>query len=152
MEWVRLERPEGRLPMLLDGAHNPSSCEALAEFVGALRREAPVIWVVSFSRGRNLGDCLGKLVKNGDSVACVEFGEVDGMSWVKPIEAKEIARYATEMSGNAERVMNFGQDIRAAINWAVTETKERRGMLVGTGSLYLVGEIHRLKRDDPEFM
>jgi folylpolyglutamate synthase len=152
MEWVRFEVPEGRLPMLLDGAHNPSSCEALAEFVGELRRDAPVIWVVSFSRGRNIDDCLGKLVKNGDSVACVEFGEVDGMSWVKPVEAKEIARYAIEMSGKAERVMNFGRDIRAAIKWAVAETKERRGMLVGTGSLYLVGEVHRLRRDDPEFM
>jgi dihydrofolate synthase len=151
MEWVRFELPEGRVPMLLDGAHNPSSCKALAEFIGGLRREAPVIWVVSFSRGRNIEECLGKLVKVGDSVACVEFGDVDGMGWVKPVDAKDIATYAEKMTGSSERVMNFKGDVRAAIKWAVKETKQRRGILVGTGSLYLVGEVHRLRRDDPEF-
>ena len=151
MEWFRFEMPEGGVPMLLDGAHNPASCEALAEFIGGLRREAPVIWVVSFSQGRNIEECLGKLVKVGDSVACVEFGDVDGMGWVRPVDAKDIATYAEKMTGSSERVVSFNGDLRAAIKWAVKETKQRRGMLVGTGSLYLVGEVHRLRRDDPEF-
>jgi len=63
MEWVRFEVPEGRVPMLLDGAHNPASCQALGEYVGTLRRDAPVIWVVAFSKGRDLLSCMSSLCK-----------------------------------------------------------------------------------------
>jgi len=92
---------------------------------------------------------MAKYVKTGDSVACVEFGNVDGMEWVKPIDAAKIRYVANRLTG--EDVKTFGKDVKEAIKWAVKQTKERRGMLVGTGSLYLVGEIHRLLRDDSEF-
>ena len=149
MEWVRFELPEGRVPMLLDGAHNVASCAALAKSVEGLRRQSPVVWVIAFSEGRDVDKCMAKYVKTGDSVACVEFGNVDGMEWVKPIDAAKIRYVANRLTG--EDVKTFGKDVKEGIKWAVKQTKEQRGMLVGTGSLYLVGEIHRLLRDDPEF-
>lgn len=151
MEWVRFELPEGRVPILLDGAHNPASCAALGEFVGNLRRNAPVIWIIAFSKGRDILSCMRKFVKEGDSVACVEFGPVDGMDWVEPADEEDIAQQARILTGKPEGVKKFGHNLPEAIRWAITETKERRGMLVGTGSLYLVGDIHRLRRDDPQF-
>ena len=151
MEWVRFEVPEGRVPMLLDGAHNPASCQALGEYVGTLRRDAPVIWVVAFSKGRDLLSCMSKFVQREDSVVCVEFGPVDGMGWVEAVDDRMIADVAKELMARVDRVPLFGRNLGAAIRWAIKETKERKGMLVGTGSLYLVGDIHRLRRDDPQF-
>ena len=94
---------------------------------------------------------MTKYVKEGDSVACVEFGDVDGMEWVKPVDGEQIKRIGEILTGRPRKVEAFGKDIKKAIKWAVKKTKEERGMLIGTGSLYLVGEIHRLRRDDPEF-
>jgi len=151
MEWIRFELQEGRVPMLLDGAHNVASCAALAKSVSDLRGTSPVIWVIAFSQGREIEECMSKYVKEGDSVACVEFGDVDGMQWVKPIDAEQIKRIGDILTTRHDKVKGFGKDVKGAIKWAVKQTKEEKGMLVGTGSLYLVGEIHRLIRDDPEF-
>ena len=151
MEWVRFDVPEGCVPMLLDGAHNPASCAALGDYVDTIRRESPVIWIVAFSNGRDILSCMSKFVREGDSVACVSIGPVDGMEWVEPADVGITAQYARTLTQRSERVMIFGSDIAGAIRWTVKETKERRGMLVGTGSLYLVGDIHRLRRHDLQF-
>ena len=151
MEWVRFELKEGKVPMLLDGAHNPASCAALADVVNELRGPGrPVVWVVAFSRGRDVRECLGPMVKKGDSVAAVEFGRVDGMEWVKPVESMDVLNVATELTGKKDDVA-FGRSLPAAIRWAVTQTVEQKGILVGTGSLYLVGDVHRLRSKDPDF-
>jgi len=84
-------------------------------------------------------------------VVCVEFGPVDGMGWVEAVDDRMIADVAKELMARVDRVPLFGRNLGAAIRWAIKETKERKGMLVGTGSLYLVGDIHRLRRDDPQF-
>ena len=112
MEWVRFEVPEGRVPMLLDGAHNPASCQALGEYVGTLRRDAPVIWVTAFSKGRDLLSCMSKFVKKGDSVVCVEFGPVDGMGWVEAVDEGMIADVAKVLTdGRIDRVPLFGRNL-----------------------------------------
>ena len=151
MEWVRFELKEGKVPMLLDGAHNPASCAALADVVNELRGPGrPVVWVVAFSRGRDVRECLGPMVKKGDSVATVEFGRVDGMEWVKPVKSMDVLNVATELTGKKDDIA-FGRSLPAAIRWAVTQTVEQKGILVGTGSLYLVGDVHRLRSEDPDF-
>ena len=151
LEWIRFELNEGKIPMLLDGAHNPASFQALADFVAPLRRDGPVIWILAFSQGRDYRLCMSKIVKKGDSVACVEFGNVEGMGFVRHVNAEDLAEEAKLRTGSPQNVMNFGKDLRGVIRWAVAETKGRKGMLVATGSLYLVGDIHRLRRFDADF-
>lgn len=161
MEWIHFEVEEGKVSMLLDGAHNPASLQALAAFVKPLRREtSPVVWLVGFSRGRDVDSCMARFIQEGDSVACVEIGPVDGMEWVKPVDPAVIeteARYLTkeyfsEGLEETERIMKFGRDLEGAIRWCVRETKAREGVFVATGSLYLVSDIYRLKRDKPHLL
>ena len=150
MEWVRFETEDGQIPMLLDGAHNPASCRALGTFVTKLRKGNPVVWIVAFSRGRDVRACMGKFVQPGDCVAAVEFGPVDRMPWVRPVDAEEVAEHANVWCQNPGGVMNFGRDIVSAIRWGIQERRTRRGMLAATGSLYLVGDVHRLRRESPD--
>jgi folylpolyglutamate synthase len=152
MEWLRFELAEGKIPMLLDGAHNVASCTALGNFVASLRHDQPVVWLLAFSTGRDIPGCLEKLVRLGDSVGCVEFGRVDGMEWVKTVDTEMLLEEVLKVAGLTKgRVKGFGTDLKRAIRWGVQTTKERGGILVGAGSLYLVGEIHRLRRDDVDF-
>jgi folylpolyglutamate synthase len=149
MEWVKFELKEGNVAMLLDGAHNPASCRALAEYLEPIRRKVPIVWIIGFSQGRDIHKCLTELIRKGDLVACVEFGPVDGMDWVEPVSSQDI--FSSLQSSNVENRKQYKTDIRGAIRWAVSEVKRRNGMLVATGSLYLVGEIHKIRREDPEF-
>jgi folylpolyglutamate synthase/dihydrofolate synthase len=152
-EWIHWSLPQGRMTMLLDGAHNVASCSALSEHISSLRRNKPVTWIIGFSSGRDIAQNLRALVRKGDNVACVEFGDVDGMEWVTPVSASLVARDAKVLVGRDGVVAEI-VSLDQAIKWGISKAKESGGMLVCTGSLYLVGEVYRLrreKRDDPDF-
>ena len=132
--------------ILLDGAHNPDSYEALSTHVEKnLRPKSntkPVTWVLASTEGKS--DLLLTLfVKPGDNVVTVEFGPVDGMPWVKPRPAKDMVDNLPVYVGQHSSKSN---DVKAALQWATDVSKGQP--LVVTGSLYLVSDVLRLLRDE----
>lgn len=133
-------------PVLLDGAHNPQSANVLARYVDRkLRpRTGSVTWVISTSSGKGLAGVFRSIIRAGDNVATAEFGPVDGMPWVKPTPAPELAE-AIQTIPQIGRIESFEGDLLPAIDWA---GKIAQGApLVIAGSLYLVSDVHRLLRD-----
>ncbi|KAK0752421.1 Mur ligase [Schizothecium vesticola] len=84
--------------VLLDGAHNSQSAEALAAYVQRhLRSQGqPVTWVVAATQGKDLDGIFGLLLQPGDRVSAVRFGPVDGMPWVKPSDPAELLAVASK--------------------------------------------------------
>lgn len=132
--------------VLLDGAHNPQSAEALARYVdGKLRRkENRVTWVLAASVGKDLESVLKPLLRQGDCVAAVSFGPVDGMPWVSAMDPQEILEAASGAGVNPSQLYNAGSDVAGALRWA-TEAAAG-GPLTIAGSLYLVSDVLRLLR------
>lgn len=132
--------------VLLDGAHNTQSAEALGGYVDRkLRPKAPrVTWVLAASRGKELDSILKPLLRQDDCVTAVEFGPVDGMPWVKPMDAADILAEAAKAGVDTSRQYNAGNDISAALRWAAEVAQG--GPLVIAGSLYLVSDVLRLMR------
>ncbi|EME38606.1 hypothetical protein DOTSEDRAFT_75950 [Dothistroma septosporum NZE10] len=132
--------------MLLDGAHNTQSAEVLGEYVDAQRRTGqPVAWLLAASDSKDVKEMFQQLLQPNDKVFAVEFGPVDGMPWVKPMPGAQIVAAAKEVSPELQHVEDCGANIHAALQSAITAAGD--GMLVAAGSLYLVGDVHRLKRD-----
>ncbi|KAJ5133954.1 hypothetical protein N7448_001025 [Penicillium atrosanguineum] len=134
-------------PVLLDGAHNPQSADVLGRYVDRKLRpeaEAGVTWVIAASSGKDLAGTFRSIIRPGDSVATAEFGPVDGMPWVKPTNAIELAS-AIQVIPEIGRVKSFEGDLLPALKWASTISQGRP--LVIAGSLYLVSDVHRLLRD-----
>ncbi|KAI9042573.1 dihydrofolate synthase [Aspergillus affinis] len=133
-------------PILLDGAHNTQSAEVLRQYVD--RRLRPqsgnITWVIAASRGKDIPELFGSIIKEGDRVVTTAFGPVDGMPWVKAVEPEELATCVQSFPGIGE-VQSYGKDIVAAIDWAA---KEANGSpLVIAGSLYLVSDVLRHLRE-----
>lgn len=133
-------------PVLLDGAHNSQSAEALGKYVDRkLRKEGGrVTWVLAASRGKELDNILKPLLKEGDCVTAVEFGPVDGMPWVKAMAAGDILEEATKAGVDRSTQYNAGDDLSGALRWAAEVSQS--GPLVIAGSLYLVSDVLRLMR------
>ncbi|KAI5925109.1 FolC bifunctional protein [Camillea tinctor] len=123
--------------VLLDGAHNPQSAEVLSDFVKKHLRTGnrPVTWVFAASAGKDIGEILQILLQQGDSIAAVEFGPVDGMPWVAPRKSSDILSVASECGVAISAQHDARTDILSALNWA-TQTSNG-GPLVIAGSLYL---------------
>ncbi|ETN43065.1 uncharacterized protein HMPREF1541_02223 [Cyphellophora europaea CBS 101466] len=126
---------------LLDGAHNKEGASRLRAYVDQViaATPRPVVWIVAMSSGKDADEVLSQLIRNGDGVVACEFGDVDGMPWVKPHSAKDlIAIAATKTSGTTLTAPNPVSAVRAAF----THGPEDALVVIG-GSLYLVGQVLR---------
>lgn len=134
-------------PVLLDGAHNTQSADVLASYVdGRLRKkENKMTWVLAASRGKELEGILELLLHNGDCVAAVQFGPVDGMPWVKAMASDEILAAATSSGVDNSQLFNAGDDVLGALRWATAVAGG--GPIAIAGSLYLASDVLRLLRN-----
>ncbi|RMY65427.1 hypothetical protein D0863_09137 [Hortaea werneckii] len=143
-------------PILLDGAHNGQSAQALANCVDTqLRHSAhapstqPVTWLIAASDSKDIRELLAPLLKGGDRVFAVEFGDVDGMPWVNAMPAAQIVeavRVLAQEWGEVIETHECGSRLLDAIRTASLQAGDH-GPLVIAGSLYLIGDTMRLLRD-----
>ncbi|KAF2971317.1 hypothetical protein GQX73_g2282 [Xylaria multiplex] len=137
---------ERREHILLDGAHNPQSAGVLSTFVEKRLREPrqPVTWVLAATQGKDVSEMLKTLLRDGDNVAAVEFGTVDGMPWVKPTKPATIFETIDKIGIKTSAQQDAQDDVLKALKWASEISRE--GPLVVAGSLYLVSNVLKLLR------
>ncbi|RYP07336.1 hypothetical protein DL764_002552 [Monosporascus ibericus] len=141
LQLLDVERLTGRkAAVLLDGAHNPQSAEVLAAYVDKHLRtdNKRVTYVLAASEGKNITEILKLLLRPGDNVAAVEFGPVDGMPWVKPMESNSILDLAAELGVAVSSRFDAHASVQSALGWATRTANE--GPLVIAGSLFQSGE------------
>ena len=134
--------------VLLDGAHNQQSAEALAGHVNRTLRKSntPITWVFAASQGKDIRNILQCCVLDGDTIIPAGFGPVDGMPWVRSMEIDDIASVARSLPievqvAGREQNNSLLQRLGFASNIA------KGGPMVIAGSLYLVSDVLRLLRD-----
>ncbi|KAI2776339.1 FolC bifunctional protein [Daldinia loculata] len=150
LQWVSIEKVTNRKGnILLDGAHNPQSAEALSGFVQKHLRSQnkPVTWVLAATRGKDVSEMLKLILRDGDSIAAVEFGPVDQMPWVQPTSSTDLLDTASKCGVAISSQFDASTNVRSALEWASQAANE--GPLVIAGSLYLV---HTMSPKPPEHL
>ena len=139
------EPANGRLPVLLDGAHNVLSAEALSLYTEIhLRSQTPrVTWIVGISQGKHAREILSALLLPGDILIAVPFGPVAGMPWVQAMAPDEIIAIA-ELVCSLEQTFVVHSNIDDALR--VAARIANHGSIVISGSLYLISDAIRLSR------
>ncbi|OCK81735.1 dihydrofolate synthetase Fol3 [Lepidopterella palustris CBS 459.81] len=151
LKFEEIDNGEGEI--LLDGAHNADSARVLGQYVDEKLRHkwaiqhksAEVItWVLAMSEGKAVNDILKPLLRPWDNVVTVEFGPVEGMPWVKPMPASRLLEHALRVApliSHRHHALNVAEALLSAKKYA-----QGRPIVIA-GSLYLVGDVLRLKRD-----
>jgi dihydrofolate synthase / folylpolyglutamate synthase len=127
LQWLR-----GRPEMLLDGAHNPAAARALAAYLDTLKR--PVVLLFGAMRDKRIAAMAAALFPRAVGVVLTSVG---GERAARP---DEIARRA----GRHARALRQAPGVEEALPLARRLTP-RGGVLVVAGSLYLVGDVLRLR-------
>jgi len=128
----RLELIPGEPALLLDGAHNPSGCRSLADYLRrhqAGRRKVLVFAVMHDKRSDQMLDVLCPLV---DAVMITSVPVARGES------PETLARLAAARHPHAHRADTVAEAIDTARREAGPD-----GLVVVAGSLYLVGEVQK---------
>lgn len=135
-----------REPVTLDGAHNPQSAEVLGFYVNERVRfkTCRITWIIAASLGKDLRELLLRLVQSHDNIVAVEFGPVDGMPWVVPVNAENILEVARSL-GVEGLLEKTGKDVLRSLQLAARTANG--DPIVICGSLYLVSDVLRLLRD-----
>ncbi|CAN9299792.1 unnamed protein product [Alternaria sp. RS040] len=157
--------------ILVDGAHNPDAARVLSQHVRKFQRRKkipnegrvprngwPVTWVLAMTEGKDAHKYLREILQPGDNVVTTTFGPVDGMPWVKPMDPSRLLDMAKSVEpGIMGLVASEGGPLRALCTAKYLRDPDRP--IVLTGSLYLVGDVHRERRlrpnkvywEDPKF-
>ncbi|KAH6908430.1 folylpolyglutamate synthetase [Coprinopsis sp. MPI-PUGE-AT-0042] len=154
-------------PILVDGAHNPGSSEALSKYINRTVAGLPspsevhlhLILGMSSSPSKPPRETLLPLVGNLPQqvtkidVSLVEFSLPEGMPWVKPVASKDLERTVKELLPHADAWAGSSEagsdtDLQAAlrrVGGAIAEGDEKtHHFVVLAGSLYLVADFYRL--------
>ncbi|KAJ4985255.1 dihydrofolate synthetase fol3 [Stagonosporopsis vannaccii] len=153
-----------RNQVLVDGAHNPDAAAVLEAVVSETMRYGqtpakerpvsgwPVTWVLAMTEGKDAQKYLATLLKPGDRVVTTTFGPVAGMPWVKPMDPKELLELARSVE---PQITGLHVPLTGALR-AICTAKYLSNQsapwspIVLTGSLYLVGDLHRELRSRSE--
>lgn len=132
-------------PVLLDGAHNEHAIVLLRRHVlgsGSRRDCPPVTWVHAVSANRDLEDIMrSKEIRSCDRYILTEFGQVDGMPWVKPHQTSTLRNHLLRTI--ADDKVHVAANPQDALQVASRITPDDE-LIVIAGSLYLVGDVLRL--------
>jgi dihydrofolate synthase/folylpolyglutamate synthase len=136
-EGIEAARHAGRLefisvnpPILLDGAHNIAAMRSLVAHLRRLGRR-PITVVFGAMRDKRIAEMIGILGEISDTLILTKAENI------RSAEPDDLLSKNTTGPANTIRVASNSEDaLRAAI-----DSTPPQGLIVVTGSLYLVGEI-----------
>lgn len=164
---IRLARWPGRFELLagaseahgsiiLDGAHNPQGCQALADTLGELTANRRIVFLVGMLVDKDVELMLKPLLMSDRYV-------VDSVICTTPLNARALAAYAlaehiaaiTERelfalptmhhnSYNDADLVFYSEDVGIATDYAVSLNDSSDKVLCVFGSLYLIGAVRQL--------
>ncbi len=128
LQWVKLD---GDRLLLVDGAHNVASAQALRHYVDTLTPEPqPIAWVAGMLSTKDCKGILRALLRSGDRLYLVP---VPGHGSADVTELAQLAREICPQLTHCQIYHDLSEGLKAAI---VEET-----LTVLCGSLYLVGHF-----------
>lgn len=121
---------------LFDGAHNPGGAKALAAYLTEFEKR-PISLVFGSMREKNAAEILSVLAPLAETIILTEPSNTRSFSYDELVD---------QLPDGITRVRTFVTDAVAnAIDIAETVTPAG-GVIVVTGSLYLVGEVQKILR------
>jgi len=132
----RLQSVGERPLTLIDGAHNPDGAAALAEALGELVGDRPLTLVLSILDDKDAAGMLRALLPLAERAVFTRAANPRALS---PATLESLAR---QLAGERELDVAVEADPRRALERA-REAAGPDGMVVATGSIYLVADLLR---------
>ena len=130
----RMEMVSQTPRVLVDGAHNGASIDALIKAVGQHIPCDSIVVIFGCCADKDIAGMLQRITSGADKVI---FTKVNNIRTADP---EELAAQYTELYGKMAQVAGSLEDALAIANRAVT----KEDLIVITGSFYLVGEAKQL--------
>ncbi|KAI9145069.1 Mur ligase [Paraphysoderma sedebokerense] len=146
LEWVKI--PSLDRLILTDGAHNVASAEKLREYLDSdvltTRKCQSVVWIMGFTRGKDIKSLAKVLVRPGDNVVIVPFSQPQGMPWIRHSNLAETVSTIKQVTEFQIVCQSAGNLVEAFDLVKSLQGLTDDSLIVLSGSLYLVADLYRL--------
>ncbi|QRV86799.1 dihydrofolate synthase [Ceratobasidium sp. AG-Ba] len=147
LSWHTLASPsisDKPVSVLVDGAHNAASAQALSKYIDSLSQSIRPVFVLalSYSPAKPPSTTLSPLLQPGDRVITTTFSPVRDMPWVRHVDLEEMTESAETLVGSNGYV-HAAEGLEDALAKA-GELLGNEGYVVLAGSLYLVADFYRI--------
>jgi dihydrofolate synthase/folylpolyglutamate synthase len=134
----RLEVYPGAPTVILDGAHNPDKMAALAVALDQIWPDRPVVGVLGFKRGHDLAATLAPLAPRLGGAILTSFDATTDFGRGQAVAIESIVSVLQTLGfpGWVQRTVDPIEALQQALARAAAD-----GLVVVTGSLYLVGGV-----------
>lgn len=165
-----------KVPVIVDGAHNPASARALGAYITRLisllapgKRTIRLVYILALSHSpqktplQTLSELLPPTASDADvtiklSAALLSFTPPEDMPWVKSVPPNELASVVKQLLPTLDGTDIWVSDVerqenplKHALDWAAGKIQgdgDGEGLIVLAGSLYLVADFYRLVGKD----
>ncbi|MBW4444209.1 MAG: bifunctional folylpolyglutamate synthase/dihydrofolate synthase [Plectolyngbya sp. WJT66-NPBG17] len=120
--------------ILIDGAHNPASAEALRQYIAQIGK-SPIQWVMGMLSTKDHADIFKALLRSQDSLFLVPVPDHSSA------DPTELAILAQEICPSLRTCQTY-PDVSTALQSAIGQSK----LTVLCGSLYLIGDFFKQQR------
>ncbi|MCJ7740999.1 bifunctional folylpolyglutamate synthase/dihydrofolate synthase [Candidatus Microgenomates bacterium] len=132
--------------VILDGAHNPDKIKALVSAIKTIYPRKKVTVILAIKNDKNAQKMISQIVKIAHKVIFTQYNLVTDTGITKSYDSTDLFKIAKELKiGREIEIINNPSD---ALDQAIKKAKKDDLILV-TGSLYLIGEIIRLRSGSP---
>jgi dihydrofolate synthase/folylpolyglutamate synthase len=137
----RLQLVRTEPALLLDGAHNPAGAKTLAVSLKSEFSEKPLVGLVAVLSDKDVAGVFTELA------GCFARLVVTESSSNRSLEIADLETVANENSGTKTEAF---AGVRAALERARIIAREIDGMVVVTGSIYIVGDVLQILQEESD--
>ena len=131
---ARMQLFHGEPLLIVDGAHSPSAVTALIDNIEALWPEVRPTYIFAANRDKDIRGMLDRISKSAKRIILTKF------DWPRAAEPKKLEA----LIPNQDIEIHSAQNPKVALKNAEELVAEKE-LIVATGSLYLAGEMLKLK-------
>ncbi len=131
----RMEEVHPSPRILVDGAHNPASVEAVVRAIGAQMRFDSMVVVFGCAKDKDVSGMLEQVSRGADKIIFTRASDNP-----RAMEPSELQRLYESLTG---KMAQTAETLKGALNMAARAVG-RDDLILVTGSFYLAGEAKRL--------
>ena len=124
--------------ILLDGAHNEDKSKALAESLKLIFPHKKIITILGIKKDKDASNIIKFLIDVSSEIILTEFSIYSDVGNDTSMSISDLKEILVKLK--FEGKVKFAKNVEEAINFAKSET-DKDGMILITGSMYLVGEV-----------
>lgn len=134
----------GSTTLIIDGAHNPAKMFAFLQSFKRIYTDQRVTFIIAFSKGHGIEAMLAEIASVATTIIITQYSGTTDMGKQRMVPIRELLKNIKQTKLFEKITISEAKNIQKAMEKGKKIARKDNGILIVTGSLYLVGNLKEL--------